>query len=62
VARVLHTKWSAVTRDRLNPNLMELVPELRGFVPPASVIDRMVYSAFGGGQTAWFSPSIAPKP
>jgi nicotinamidase-related amidase len=33
---------------------MELVPELRGFVPPASVIDRMVYSAFGGGRLLGF--------
>jgi nicotinamidase-related amidase len=33
---------------------LELVPELRGFVPPASVIDRMVYSAFGGGRLLGF--------
>jgi nicotinamidase-related amidase len=26
------------------------VHELQKFVPPASVIDRMVYSAFGGGR------------
>jgi nicotinamidase-related amidase len=52
--RAYYRKWSTVTRDRLNLNLMELVPELRGFVPPASVIDRMVYSAFGGGRLLGF--------
>jgi nicotinamidase-related amidase len=52
--RAYYRKWSTVTRDRLNPDLMELVPELRGFVPPASVIDRMVYSAFGGGRLLGF--------
>jgi nicotinamidase-related amidase len=52
--RAYYRKWSTVTRDRLNPDLMELVPELLGFVPPASVIDRMVYSAFGGGRLLGF--------
>ena len=52
--RAYYTKWSTVTRDRLNPDFMELVPELLGFVPPASVIDRMVYSAFGGGRLLGF--------
>lgn len=52
--RTYYRKWSTVTRDRLNPDLMELVPELGGFVPPASVIDRMVYSAFGGGRLLGF--------
>ena len=52
--RAYYRKWSAVTRDGLNPDLMELVPELRGFVPPARVIDRMVYSAFGGGRLLGF--------
>jgi hypothetical protein len=46
-----NTKWSTVTRDRLNPNLMERVPELR--VPPASVIDRM--------QIVWFSRQVSRR-
>jgi nicotinamidase-related amidase len=48
--REYYKKWDNVTRDRLSPDTLELVPELREFVPPASVIDRMVYSAFGGGR------------
>jgi len=48
--RAYYRKWSNITRDRLEPRVLELVPELQKFVPPASVIDRMVYSAFGGGK------------
>jgi nicotinamidase-related amidase len=45
-----YKKWSNVTRDRLESDAIELVPELRKYVPPANVIDRMVYSGFGGGR------------
>lgn len=31
-----------------HPGLFELLPPLRGFVPPALVIDKPVYSAFAG--------------
>ena len=48
--REYYKKWDNVTRDRLSPDVLELVPELRKFVPPGRVIDRMVYSAFGGGK------------
>jgi nicotinamidase-related amidase len=48
--RAYYRKWSNITRDRLEPRVLELVSELQKFVPPASVIDRMVYSAFGGGK------------
>jgi nicotinamidase-related amidase len=47
--RDYYRKWENVTRDRLDPELLNLVPDLNRFVPPASVIDRMVYSAFGNG-------------
>ena len=47
--REYYRKWENVTRDRLPPEILNLVPDLRKFVPPASVIDRTVYSAFGGG-------------
>ena len=53
--RTYYRKWSTVTRDRLNPDLMELVPELGGFVPPASVIDRMVDIGQSG---SFFRPGI----
>jgi nicotinamidase-related amidase len=48
--REYYRKWDNVTRDRLSPEMLDLVPELQKFAPPASVIDRMVYSAFGGGR------------
>ena len=48
--REYYRKWSNITRDRLPAEAIELVPELRKYAPPASVIDRSVYSAFGGGR------------
>lgn len=36
------------TRARIDPALLELVPELASFVPPALVFDKPVYSAFAG--------------
>jgi nicotinamidase-related amidase len=48
--REYYRKWENVTRDRLDPALLDLVPNLLKFAPPASVIDRAVYSAFAGGR------------
>ena len=45
-----YEKWQDVTRERLDPGLLELMPGLRRFVPPATVIDKMVYSAFADGR------------
>jgi nicotinamidase-related amidase len=41
-----YQRWQATTRDCLAPEQLELVPELRRFVPPATVIDKSRYSAF----------------
>ena len=35
--REYYRKWNNVTRDRLRPDVLELVPELREFVPPAQL-------------------------
>jgi len=35
-----------VTRDKVDPALLELVPDLTSFVPPATVIDRQTCCAF----------------
>jgi nicotinamidase-related amidase len=43
-----YEKWREATRERLDPRLLELVPPLSSFVPPAKVIDKMRYSAFAG--------------
>ncbi|MBB5054958.1 nicotinamidase-related amidase [Afipia massiliensis] len=45
-----YEKWQNVTRERLDPRLLDLMPELQQFVPPAGVLDKMVYSAFANGR------------
>lgn len=44
-------KWASMTRDRLAPELLDLVPSLARHVPPARVLDKAVYSP-------WFSPVL----
>lgn len=48
VWRRYYDKWRSVTRDFLDPSLLELVYPLVGFVPPAEVVDKTRYSAFCG--------------
>ena len=45
-----YEKWPEVTRTKLDPRLLHLMPELERFVPPAAVFDKMVYSAFANGR------------
>jgi nicotinamidase-related amidase len=40
------TKWKCATRSQLPAEHLELVPALRRFAPPATVIDKPGYSAF----------------
>ena len=40
------TKWKCATRSRLPADQLELIPALRRFAPPATVIDKPAYSAF----------------
>ncbi|GLI20353.1 nicotinamidase-related amidase [Xanthobacter flavus] len=51
--RQLYSKWREVTRQELAPELLDLVPELRRFTPPARLIDKTRYSAFS-------SPALLP--
>jgi hypothetical protein len=39
-----YQKWECVTRQRLAPGSLNLVPELGRHAPPAAIIDRMGYS------------------
>jgi nicotinamidase-related amidase len=39
-----YRRWSDMTLDRMSPDMVELVPELARFVPPARVVDKAVYS------------------
>jgi nicotinamidase-related amidase len=46
--RDFYRRWPETTRSRIDPALLELLPELASFVPPALVFDKPVYSAFAG--------------
>lgn len=39
-------RWEELSRDRLDPRLIELVPPLAALVPPAEILDKRVYSPF----------------
>lgn len=49
--RRYYRKWEAVTLDRIGEEAVALMPELAGFVPPARVIDKSVYSP-------WLDPAL----
>ena len=54
--REFYRKWPKVTRQRIAPELLELVPDLRRFAPPATTFDKFVYSAFADGRLhAWLA-------
>lgn len=44
--RRYYERWRELTRERLDPALLQLVEPLAGLVPPATVIDKALYSAF----------------
>ena len=44
-------KWRSMTREQLAPELLELVPSLARYVPPARQLDKNVYSP-------WFAPDL----
>ena len=46
--RGYYERWREATRERLDPSLLELMPPLQRLVPPATVLDKPVYSAFAG--------------
>jgi nicotinamidase-related amidase len=46
--RIYYEHWREVTREHLDPRLLELMPPLQRLVPPATVLDKPVYSAFAG--------------
>ncbi len=39
-----YERWAAMTVTELGAEMMDLVPELRLFAPPAEIIDKRVYS------------------
>jgi nicotinamidase-related amidase len=46
--RIYYERWREVTREHLDPRLLELMPPLQRLVPPAIMLDKPVYSAFAG--------------
>jgi len=44
--RRYYHRWPDMTRDRLDPAMVSLLPELLIFVPPAMVVDKWHYSPF----------------
>lgn len=51
------SKWRCATRAELSSSQLELVPALQRFAPPALVVDKPGYSAFGGSSLAAFLAS-----
>jgi nicotinamidase-related amidase len=43
-------RWHNITRARIDHSMLELVPALAGFVPPAILVDKHVYSAFSNAS------------
>jgi nicotinamidase-related amidase len=50
--RIYYERWRAATRSELDPAMLDLVPELARYAPPAMVFDKPVYSAFAGARLA----------
>lgn len=46
--RRYYERWSAMTIDALGAEMLDLVPTLSSFVPPARVFDKSVYSPWAG--------------
>jgi nicotinamidase-related amidase len=41
-----YQKWAGLTQEHIQPGLLELMPPLGMFTPPAAVFDKMHFSAF----------------
>ncbi|MGE5539531.1 MAG: cysteine hydrolase family protein [Gemmatimonas sp.] len=48
--RAYFERWRSMTRERLHPELLDLVAPLPRLVPPATVVDKPVYSAFAAPE------------
>lgn len=46
--RDYYRQWQQMTRERLDPRLLDLVEPLAKLVPPARLLDKKLYSAFSG--------------
>jgi nicotinamidase-related amidase len=48
--RRYYRRWASMTVEELGPAMIDLVPELAAFVPPARVVDKFVYSPWSGSS------------
>lgn len=48
--RSYYEKWETMTLERLGPDMVDLVPTLKGMVPPARTFDKMTYSPWTTGE------------
>lgn len=44
--RRYYERWRETTREKIDPHLLDLMPQLARFAPPTAVIDKSRYSAF----------------
>ncbi|CAN5331211.1 cysteine hydrolase [soil metagenome] len=44
--RIYYERWASLLSANLKPELFDLVPALRHFVPPAAIVDKYAHSAF----------------
>lgn len=45
-----YARWASVTLAQVDPRRIELAPDLARFVPPATVLDKRVYSPWTEGR------------
>jgi nicotinamidase-related amidase len=48
--RDYYRKWESMTLERLRPELIDVIPELHRYIPPAKVFDKMTYSPWMDGS------------
>lgn len=48
--RAYYEKWRTMTREQLDPSLLDIVPTLTHLIPPARVFDKLTYSPWIGGE------------
>jgi nicotinamidase-related amidase len=48
--RRYYKRWSSMTMERIGEDMVDLVPELKRFVPPAQTVDKPVYSPWLGSN------------
>jgi nicotinamidase-related amidase len=56
--RRYYERWSAMTIEKIGFKMVELVPELAVFVPPAMVLDKRVYSPW---HETWLDAHLRGK-